>query len=140
MRTKETIGNLIKVFQPIPNQNQSKLCLFVCFPLAVRGLARCMWAFSNCSERGYPSCGAQASHCGGFSCLEHRFQMKGLEQLQHVGSVVWQAGSRARVQELQHTGLVASQHVWLTVRQTGRQIPTHCATKEVLGKLFERTK
>ena len=33
------------------------------------GLHCCAWAFSSCGERGLLfHCGAQASHCGGFSC------------------------------------------------------------------------
>ena len=43
-------------------------------------------------------CGAQASHCGGFSCCGHRLQARGLQQLWRMGSVVvgrglWSAGS-----------------------------------------------
>ena len=36
--------------------------------LTVLGLPCCAWAFSSCSEQGLlSSCGAWASHCGGFS-------------------------------------------------------------------------
>ena len=39
----------------------------------VLGLCRCAWTFSNCGERGLlPSCGAQASLRGGFSCCRGR--------------------------------------------------------------------
>ena len=37
--------------------------------LAGLDLRCCAWAFSSCSEQGLlSSCGARASHCGGFSC------------------------------------------------------------------------
>ena len=37
--------------------------------MAVLGLRCCVKAFSNCGEQGLlSSCGAPASHCGGFSC------------------------------------------------------------------------
>ena len=37
--------------------------------MAALGLHCCLWAFSSCVERGLLfCCGAQASHCGGFSC------------------------------------------------------------------------
>ena len=37
--------------------------------MAVLDLRCCAWAFSSCSEWGATlRCGAQASHCGGFSC------------------------------------------------------------------------
>ena len=36
----------------------------------------------------FSSCGRQASHCYGFSCCGVRPQARGLQQLQHAGSVV----------------------------------------------------
>ena len=48
----------------------------------------CMQPFSSCGEWGLlSSCGAQASHCGGFSCC-------GAQALEHVASVVWPMSSR----------------------------------------------
>ena len=43
---------------------------FIYLFLAALGLHCCTWAFSSCSEWGGVTlcCGAQASHCGGFSC------------------------------------------------------------------------
>ena len=58
------------------------VCLFVCL-LAALGLCGCAWA-TLCY-------GAQASHCGGFSCC--RAQALGTR-----ASVVWLMGSRAQSQ------------------------------------------
>ena len=48
------------------------MCLFfVLFWGGMLGLCFCMWAFSSCGGWGLlSSCGAQASHCGGFSCCK----------------------------------------------------------------------
>ena len=68
--------------------------LFIYSFLAVLGLCCYTWAFSSCSKQGLlSSCGARASHCGGFSCC-------GAQALGHVGSVV-----------VGCTGLVALWHV-----------------------------
>ena len=53
--------------------------------LAVLGLHCCMWAFSYCREWGYPSDGAQASHCRGLSCWGAR----ALEQAQRCWARAW---------------------------------------------------
>ena len=45
---------------------------FFYFFLAAPSLRCCLWAFSNCSERGYLSWSAWASHCSGVSCCEAR--------------------------------------------------------------------
>ena len=45
------------------------LIYFIYLFLAALGLRCCMWTFSSCGKRGLLlSCGARASHCGGFSC------------------------------------------------------------------------
>ena len=45
--------------------------IFLNYFLAVLGLCCCTWAFSNCGEQELiSSCGAQASHCVGFSCCD----------------------------------------------------------------------
>ena len=46
--------------------------------------------FSRCGERGLLcSCSAWASHCSGFSCCgASDYRVPGLQELQHVGSVV----------------------------------------------------
>ena len=75
---------------------------------------------SSCGEQGLLSgCGAQASHCGGFSCC-------GAQALEPQASV---AGEH---------GLVAPWHVessWTRDQTpspgTGRQILIHCTTTEV---------
>ena len=77
-------------------------------------------------------CGAQASHCGGFSCCG-----------------AWALGARAsvvvacRLQQLWHTGLVAPRHEgssWTRARThvpcMGRRILNHCATRVVLDMRF----
>ena len=85
------------------------------------GLHCCAQAFSSCSEWGLLStCGAQASHCSGFSCcgaraLEQR--LVGLIALRHVGS------SQTRD--------------WTHVPYAGRQILNHWTTKGVpLSPIF----
>ena len=45
------------------------ILLYLFIYLAALGLRCCAWAFSSCGEWGLLfRCGAQASHCGGFSC------------------------------------------------------------------------
>ena len=60
------------------------LFIFYWVFLAVHGLV------SSCSEQGLlSSCGAQASHCRGFSCWGARaLECSGFGSWQHVGSVV----------------------------------------------------
>ena len=88
------------------------------FFLVVLGLRCCVPALSSCSEPGLlSSCGAQTSHCGGFSCG---------------------GGSRVLAQQLRHSGFSCPRHVrpsW-TRDQTcvpciGRRIRIHWTTKEV---------
>ena len=94
--------------------------------VAVRGL------FSSCGDWGLlfvATCGlllAVASFV-----LEHELQVRGLQQLWHVGS-------GAQTQQLWHKGLVAPQHVgsYRTRARThvpciGRRILNHCTTREV---------
>ena len=55
-------------------------CFIIYLFLAVLGLHCCWWAFSRCSKQGLrSSCGARASHCGGFSCHRARFSTCGLQ-------------------------------------------------------------
>ena len=45
------------------------LCLSIFLFLAALGLQCCLRAFSSYGDQGLlSSCGARASHCGGFSC------------------------------------------------------------------------
>ena len=47
--------------------------------IAVMGPHCCAWAFSSWGEQGlFSSCGARASHCGGFSCGARALKHKGL--------------------------------------------------------------
>ena len=72
-----------------------------------------MLAFSSCSERVlFSSCGALASHCGGFSC--RGAQAPGHKGFSSCG--MWAhwfqlPGCRAQAQWLWHMGLVAPRHV-----------------------------
>ena len=99
---------------------------FIYLFLATVGLCCYTWAFSSCSKQGLlSSCGARASHCGGFSCC-------GAQALGHVGSVV-----------VGCTGLVALWHVKFSqtrgrthVPCIGRRILNHWATTEVQRELF----
>ena len=97
--------------------------------------------FSSCDEQMLlSSCGAQASHCTGFSC----FGAGAPGHMAFSSCSTWAQklqllGSRARVQSMWHTGLVAT---WLTessgardrtcVSCLGRQTLIHCTTREVL--------
>ena len=48
---------------------KNKFIYFIYLLLAALGLRCCVQAFSTCGEWGATlRCGAQASHCGGFSC------------------------------------------------------------------------
>ena len=107
--------------------------------LALLGLRCCTWAFSSCGERGLlflAVCGLLIAVDS--LVVEHRLQVRGLQQLCHVGSVVVARSSRAQAQQLWRTGLVTPQHVgssW-TRAQTrvpciGRWILNHCTTREV---------
>ena len=69
---------------------------------------------------------SMGSRCVGLSSWDTRAQQ------------LWLAGSRAQAQQLWCTGLAALRHVgssrtraWTCVPCIGRQIPNHCATREV---------
>ena len=75
-------------------------------------------------------CGAQASHCGGFSCCAAGVLGARAQQL-------WLVGSREQAQQLWCTGLVALRHVGSSQTRArthvpciGRWILNHCATRE----------
>ena len=112
--------------------------IFILF-LAALGLCCHAWAFPQLQRAGATlRCGAQASHCGGFSCCRARalgawasvVVARGFQQL-------WLAGSRAQAQQLWRKGLVAPRHVGSSqtrdrtrVPCIGRRILNHCTTKE----------
>ena len=105
-----------------------KMYLFI---LTVLGL-RCCVGFLQLQGAGATSFGAQASHCGGFSCFgawapELRFQ-----QLQLTGSI----GSGALVQFLWWTSLVASQHMGSS--QTRGQTHVPCIGRRILNQWTRR--
>ena len=98
--------------------------------MVVLGLHCLVPAFSSCSERGLLFIAVVSL------VVEH-----GLQQLPHTGFSSW--GSQALEQSLCSCGLAASWHVEssLTRDQTrvpciGRQILTHCATREILCIFF----
>ena len=75
--------------------------LLKCSCLAVFGLRCCTWIFSSCGkQRLHCSCGAQVSHCCGFSCC----RAWALEHMGFSRSNVW-------TQQLWCMGLVAPGHV-----------------------------
>ena len=93
--------------------------------LVALGLRCCTWAFCSCREPGLLSgCGAQASHCGGFSC-----------EAQALGALA-SAVAACRAQWLWHVGPVALQRVESSqtrdrtrVPCIGRRSVIHCTTK-----------
>ena len=96
--------------------------------MAVLGLCCCTQSFSSCGKWGLLSrCGVQASHCIGFSVAEHGLQACGLQQLQHVGSIVvahrlscpWHEGS-------------SSTRDQTCLPSIGRRILNHWTTREAL--------
>ena len=89
--------------------------------VAVLGLSCCQRAFSSCGEQGLLSgCGEQASHCGGVSCCRAR-------TLGTQASVV----VAHELSALQHVGSSQTKDRTSAPALT-RQIPIHCATREVL--------
>ena len=92
--------------------NYSLLCL------TVLELCCCAWAFSGCGEQGLLSrCGAQASHCSGFSCC---------------GAWAFSScGSQTRACRLECTGLAASRHVGSY--QTGDRTHVPCIGRQILN-------
>ena len=80
------------------------VCLFVCLFLAALGLHCSARAFSSCGERGATlRCGAQASHCSGFSCCRAR-------ALGARAQWLWLAGSAVVARGLQSVGSVVVAH------------------------------
>ena len=49
-------------------KNNFYLFIYIYLFVAALGLRCCAWAFSSCDGGATLRCGAQASHCGGFSC------------------------------------------------------------------------
>ena len=100
-------------------------------------------AFSSCGEWGLPSsCGAQASHCVGFSyrgaqALGARASVTGAHRLSSCGS-------RALEHRRKSCGAGVSCSIacriflrdWTHVPCIGRQILIHCAAREVPGMTF----
>ena len=103
-------------------------------PFAVLGLC-CAWAFLQCGEQGLlPSCGAQASHCGGFSRCGARASVaaaRGLcicshQALEHRLSSF---GAQAGCSKIRR---VCGSRDWTFVSCIGRQILYHWVTREAL--------
>ena len=123
---------------------------FIYLVLAVLGIRCCTWAFSSCGEWGLLFLAVRGLLIAVTSLVvEHGLQVRGLQQLQHTGSVVVarrlsSCGSWA--QQLWCTGLVAPRHVgspWsmdqTRVPSTGRRILNHCTSREVPVKCFKWT-
>ena len=87
------------ISSPFTEDSPNKVLAFLIlsFIVCVLALHCCMWAFFSCSKRGggpLSSCGAESSHCSGFSCcrawaLKRRLSSCGCLSLVapwHVGS------------------------------------------------------
>ena len=97
------------------------LKLFIHLFLALVGLCSCVQAFSSCSEQGLlSSCGAQVSHCGGFSCFGARL----------LGSGAFRSCS-TRAYQLWARGL---QSVESTVVAHGLSCATHMETSQTTDR------
>ena len=101
-------------------------CFIIYLFLAVLGLHCCWWAFSSCSEQGLrSSCGARASHCGGFSCFR-------AQALGPVGSVV----AKHRLSSCGNRSLVAPWPVGSS--QTRDQTRVSCIGRPILYRSATR--
>ena len=91
-------------------------------------------------------CGAQTSHCGGFSCCSTQAPGRaGFSSCGTQAQQLWLMGSRAQAQQLWCTGLVAPWHVRSSqtrarthVSCIGRQSLNHCATRETPTSIFKK--
>ena len=107
--------------------------------MAALGPHCCRWAFSSCGEQGLLFVAGRGLLIAVASLVaEHGLQVRGLQQLQHVGSVVVARGLQTQTQQLWRTDLVALRHVRSSPTRAstrvpciGRRILTHCATREV---------
>ena len=115
------------------------LFIYLFIFLDVLGLRCCVRAFLQLQRAGATlPCGAQASHCGGFSCCRAwALGARASVVVAHGLQQLWLTGSRAQAQQLWRMGLVALQHVgssWTRARTRvpciGRRILNHCATRE----------
>ena len=106
-----------------------------------------MWAFSYCVERGLLCCGAQASHCGGFSCC--RARALGARASLIVACGLSSCGSWALERRFSSCGAqaLALWHVGSSrtrgrtrVPCIGRRIPNHCTTREAHCQQFLKKK
>ena len=115
---------------------------FIYLFLAALGL-HCAQAFSSCGERGQLFIVRGLLIAVASFVAECRLQVRGLQQLWHVGSVAVARGLQSTGQQLWRTGLAVPQHVGSsqTRAQTrvpciGRRILNHCATREALSSIF----
>ena len=102
--------------------------------LLALGLCCCVWTCLYLEWVEAALCyGAQASHCGGFSCC--RAQALGIWAAVAVTHRLINCGSRA----LEHASSIVVVHqlscctacaVWTCVPYIGRQTPIHCTTRE----------
>ena len=76
------------------------------------GLHCCYQAFSSCREWGYTLVfDVPAIYAVAFLAVEHRFQAHGLQQLQHVGSIVSAYGFSSAGFSSWGTYFIALRHV-----------------------------
>ena len=137
------------VLSTVPPRNSLTFTFFFFFSLflAALGLRCCARAFSSCGKQGLLFVAVRGLLIAVASLVvEHGLQACGLQQLWRVdfsscgvwAQQLWLVGSRARAQQLWHTGLVA---LWLVgsswtrdrtcVPCIGRQIFNHCTTRQV---------
>ena len=78
--------------------------------------------FSSCGEWGLlPGCGAQSSHCGGFSCCGA--QAQGSQASVVVALGLWSVGSVSVVHEAPQSTLAALRHVGSSRTKDGACVP-----------------
>ena len=112
--------------------------LFFNLFLAALGLPCCVWAFSNCGQRGLLFIVVCRLLIAVASLVaEHRLQARGLSSCGTWAQQLWHTGSRAQAQQLCLMSLVAPWHVGSSqtrdrthVPCIGRRIPNHCGTRE----------
>ena len=107
----------------------SSVCLLFIYCLCWVFVAE--WLFSSCGEQGLlSSCGAQASHCGGFSCEARAPGCSAFSSCSSQAPEHW-LSSVARVLICSVTGVRSPQiRDWTRVSCIGRQMLYLCVTRE----------
>ena len=93
--SSKTISLSVYLEKKEEERDNTVLCFFGFFFWAALGLLRCAGFLQLRRAGATLHCGAWASHCRVFSVAEHRLQARGLQQLQHAGSVVVACGPQS---------------------------------------------